>query len=87
MDIFAGAKARLLASCEYFTTYHLDIDGKAHLTCGDDSFQSFTVLSGSLKAAAGDYEVTFHKGETAFLPAGLGKYTLKGTGDLILSKL
>ncbi|MCI6084904.1 type I phosphomannose isomerase catalytic subunit [Selenomonas sp.] len=87
MDIFAGADARLLASCEYFTTYHLDVDGKAYLFCGEDSFQSFTVLAGSVKAEAGDYEVTFHKGETAFLPAGLGKYTLKGKGELILSKL
>ena len=87
MDIFAGADARLLASCEYFTTYHLDVDGKAHLFCGEDSFQSFTVLAGSVKAEAGDYEVIFEKGETAFLPAGLGKYTLKGKGELILSKL
>ena len=87
MDIFAGAKARLLASCEYFTTYHVAIDGKAHLFCGDDSFQSFTVLSGKLELTAGDDEVTYQKGETAFLPAGLGKYTLKGEGDLILSKL
>lgn len=87
MDIFAGAKARLLASCEYFTTYHVAIDGKAHLFCGDDSFQSFTVLSGKLELTAGDDEVTYQKGETAFLSAGLGKYTLKGEGDLILSKL
>ena len=87
MDIFAGAKARLLASCEYFTTYHVAIDGKAHLFCGDDSFQSFTVLSGKLELTEGDDEVTYQKGETAFLPAGLGKYTLKGEGDLILSKL
>ena len=87
MDIFAGAKARLLASCEYFTTYHVAIDGKAHLFCGDDSFQSFTVLSGKLMLEAGDDEVTYQKGETAFLPAGLGKYTLKGTGDFVLSKL
>ena len=87
MDIFAGAKVRLLASCEYFTTYHIDVDGKAHLFCGEDSFQSFTVLSGSIKIEAGEDEVSFTKGETAFLPAGLGKYTLKGKGDLILSKL
>ena len=87
MDIFAGAKARLLASCEYFTTYHLDIDGEAHLFCGADSFQSFTVLTGRLVLLAGEDEVTYEKGETAFLPAGLGAYTLEGAGDLILSKL
>lgn len=88
VDIFAGAKARLLASCEYFTTYHLTVDGKAVLMCGDDSFQSFTVLDGGLevKDAAGT-KVKFKKGETCFLPAGIGRYKLEGKAEIILSKL
>ena len=87
MDIFADTQARLLASCEYFTVYELEIDGTSHLTAGKDSFQSFTVLDGSVQLHAGDAELTFKKGETSFLPAGLGAYTLTGKARLVLSKI
>lgn len=87
MDIFADTQARLLASCEYFTVYELEIDGTSHLTAGEDSFQSFTVLDGSVQLQAGDAELTFKKGETSFLPAGLGAYTLMGKARLVLSKI
>ena len=87
IDIFADTEARLLASCEYFTVYELEIDGTSHLTAGEDSFQSFTVLDGSVQLQAGDAELTFKKGETSFLPAGLGAYTLMGKACLVLSKI
>ena len=87
IDIFAETEARLLASCEYFTVYELEIDGTSHLTAGEDSFQSFTVLDGSVQLQAGDAELTFKKGETSFLPAGLGAYTLMGKARLVLSKI
>ena len=87
IDIFAETEARLLASCEYFTVYELEIDGTSHLTSGEDSFQSFTVLDGSVQLQAGDVELTFKKGETSFLPAGLGAYTLMGKARLVLSKI
>ena len=79
---------RLLASCEYFTTYHITVDGKTSLFCGDDSFQSFTVLDGSLTIKDGNgNKEALAKGETVFLPAGLGRYKLKGKAEIILSKL
>ena len=87
MDIFADTQARLLASCEYFTVYELEIDGTSHLTAGEDSFQSFTVLDGSVQLQAGNAELTFKKGETSFLPAGLSAYTLTGKARLVLSKI
>ena len=87
IDIFVDTQARLLASCEYFTVYELEIDGTSHLTAGEDSFQSFTVLDGSVQLQAGDVELTFKKGETSFLPAGLGAYTLMGKARLVLSKI
>ena len=87
IDIFEGTAARLLASCEYFTVYELDVDGTSHLTAGEDSFQSFTVLDGSVILRTADSELTFQKGETSFLPAGLGAYTLTGKARLVLSKI
>ena len=87
IDIFADTEARLLASCEYFMVYELEIDGTSHLTAGEDSFQSFIVLDGSVQLHAGDAELTFKKGEPSFLPAGLGAYTLTGKARLVLSKI
>ncbi|RGS72264.1 class I mannose-6-phosphate isomerase [Mitsuokella sp. AF21-1AC] len=87
IDIFADTKARLLASCEYFTVYELEVDGTSHLTAGRDSFQSFTVLDGEVTLKAGAAELSFKKGESSFLPAGLGDYTLSGKASLILSKV
>ena len=87
IDIFEGTAARLLASCEYFTVYELDVDGTSHLTAGEDSFQSFTVLDGSVTLRTADSELIFQKGETSFLPAGLGAYTLTGKARMVLSKI
>lgn len=87
VDIFADTKARLLASCEYFTVYGLEVDGTSHLTAGMDSFQSFTVLEGQVTLKCGETELTFTKGESSFLPAGLGSYMLSGKASLILSKI
>ena len=59
----------------------------SHLTAGKDSFQSFTVLEGEVTLKAGETELNFKKGESSFLPAGLGNYTLTGKAQLILSKV
>jgi mannose-6-phosphate isomerase len=88
-DIFAGASVRQLAACEYFTTYEAEVDGEASFQCGEDSFQSFTVLDGKLLLTPqnGSEAVSLAKGESVFLPAGLGTYQLKGKAKFVLSKL
>jgi mannose-6-phosphate isomerase len=85
IDILADCKAQLIASCEYFTVYHFDLDGSLQLKAGEESFQSFTVLEGDITLVWADGELTLKKGESVFLPAGLGKYELRGKGDFILS--
>ena len=88
-DIFPGVSVRQLAACEYFTTYEAEVDGEADFLCGKDSFQSFTVLDGELLLTPqnGSGAVSLVKGESVFIPAGLGKYQLKGKAKLVLSKL
>nr|WP_304101002.1 type I phosphomannose isomerase catalytic subunit [Mitsuokella multacida] len=87
MDIFDGAKARLLASCDYFTVYELAIEDTVRLFAGEESFQALTVLSGAVTLVAGDEVLSLGKGESAFLPAGLGRYEVTGFGKLLLSKV
>ena len=87
IGLFADADVDLLAACEYFTVYHFDLKGKAELKAGRESFQSVTVLSGALHLGAAGGDVELGKGETAFLPAGMGKYSVEGTAEFILSEV
>lgn len=87
IDIFSGAEVRLLAACDYFTVYHLSVAGKCSLTAGTDSFHALTVLDGSLILRAETGDLHIQKGESVFLPAGLGRYEMYGNGELILSKI
>lgn len=86
-SICTGAKSRLLAACDYFTVYHLVIDGACVLTVGDDSFQCLTLLSGNLTLRTDTDALSLQKGESVFLPAGMGACRLTGTAELILSKI
>lgn len=87
IDIIPGLDMKLLAECEYFTAYHATLKGEASLKAGSESFQTFTILSGSLKLTSGDTVLDFYKGESVFIPAGLGIYTLTGDATFILSKM
>lgn len=87
IDIIPGLDMKLLAECEYFTAYHATLKGEASLKAGSESFQTFTVLSGILKLTSGDTVLDFYKGESVFIPAGLGIYTLTGDATFILSKM
>ncbi len=78
-----GYTETLLAQCEYFRVNKLDIAEKAELSADESSFQSLLVLSGSFEADGRRLE----KGESFFVPAGSGGYTLRGAGEVILTDL
>lgn len=82
-------KGELLASCEYFTTYSVNVEGSASLEADESSFQTFTVLEGSLTLTAGEQAeaLEMQAGQTVFLPAGMGSYQLRGRGHLIFTTL
>lgn len=87
LDVVGGGRVKLLAACDYFTVYHLRTAGECTLTAGADSFHALTVLDGGLTLCANREELSVQKGETVFLPAGLGRYDLRGSGEAILSKI
>ena len=82
-----GCTKKLLSKCEYFTVYKIDIEKSAEFNADETSFESILVLEGdvTLKSTHGD--ITLKKGETAFLPAGLGKYTIEGKSQAILTRI
>ncbi len=91
--VLAGVDVSLLKQSPYFTVYRFDVHGCADEEAGnielfvsDTSFQALTVLAGDLQVHAGGYELSLTQGESAFLPAGLGRCHLSGKGSLLLSK-
>ena len=78
-----GYSETLLASSEYFNVNKLDVQSAAQLEATDASFNSILVLSGSFKLG----DLTLGKGDSCFIPAGYGKYTLEGSGEAILTDI
>ena len=87
IDIFPHMAVKLLAECEYFTVYHASLEGESQLHAGEDSFQCLTVLAGSLQLSWKQESLNLVKGNTVFVPAGLGSYQVTGQAEFILSKL
>lgn len=71
-----------LARCEYFTTDRLD--GDFVDCCDDESFTSLLVLEGEGTLCCGDESVCAVKGDSFFLPAESGDYSLCGSGMSVM---
>lgn len=82
-----GCKKQLLSKCEYFTVYKIDIEKSAEFCADNTSFECILVLEGEVKLSCGENELTLSKGETAFIPAGCGKYTLTGNCEAVLTRI
>jgi mannose-6-phosphate isomerase len=65
-----------LARCEYFT---VDVfEGAQKDLCDDESFTSLLILEGSGTIQNGSEQMTIQKGDSLFLPAASGEYTITG---------
>lgn len=77
----------LLAECDSFTTRLLSVTGSAPLCAGAESFHSLLCLDGEGAVIWDGKAVAFQKGDSLFLPAGLGDYRIAGGAKLILTTL
>lgn len=77
---------RLIAVCDYFSVKELSVDDIAGLECSEKSYQALVCVDGSLEFASGDDKEILYAGETVFLPAGFGKYTLNGKGKVLITE-
>lgn len=82
-----GCEAAKLADCKYFNVDILKVKGEAHLVADETSYHSLLVLEGELKVVAEGESLALAKGESLFIPASTGAYTLKGEGQVILSRI
>ena len=82
-----GATDTLLATCEYFTVHELALDGVLNENADDKSFICYTCIDGSAVITAADEKVAIKKGESVFVPAGMGAFTVEGKAALIDSRV
>lgn len=74
----AGAKKTYLTGCEYFKMTLTEVDGEFEDYSCEKTFVSLLVLDGEGKLISDTVEIDLKKGSSIFIPAGYGKYTLKG---------
>lgn len=77
---FSGTAKRtpdLLATCDKFTVYKHDISGEIEITADERSFVSISFTEGEGNIVFDGAFYPFKKGDTYFLPAGMGKAVIK----------
>lgn len=78
-----GYRRVLLGSCDYFTAQLLTIFSNASLHAGRSSFHALLCLSGEGTLRFEGGELAFGPGESMFVPAHFGDYTIDGVCELI----
>ncbi|HCU56025.1 MAG TPA: mannose-6-phosphate isomerase [Clostridiales bacterium] len=66
-------------SCEYFSCESVCLDGKKTLTADETSFVALVIMEGALSCDGKAYQ----KGDTVFVPAGYGAFTVEGKANFI----
>lgn len=84
---FDNATRSKLTSCDLFTMYELSIDGDYSSVSNADSFVSLLCLEGSGEVKSGNENLTMKKGESLFIPAGKGVFTVSGKIKLLETRL
>lgn len=75
----------MLAKCGFFTVYHKV--GAFSMTAGTESFVHLLCLDGSATLEWREGKMSVRKGESVFIPAGLGNFSMSDGADIIVSAL
>ncbi|MEE0867208.1 MAG: type I phosphomannose isomerase catalytic subunit [Clostridia bacterium] len=76
---------RLLGSCEYFAVKEIKLSGSRTLLADEKSYHALMVTEGEAMLESADCSEKMKAGETVFIPAGLGEYSLKGEATVLLT--
>lgn len=80
-----GCTITQLAACEYFNVKKLDVETSVLLEATSESFNAILFLSGDAAISYGEKKLEVKKGETVFIPASFGKYSIEGKCEAILT--
>lgn len=77
----------LLSQCDIFAFARVDVKDEADFIADKDSFVSLLCIEGNGVLEYGEETVTLYKGDSLFLPAGLGEYKLLGEISVLETKI
>ncbi len=80
LPVSEGTGVRLLADCSYFQVRELTVRDELSRFCGEESYHYLLAVKGEV--AVGDQSLK--AGESLFLCAGSGEYTVTGNGTVLL---
>ena len=83
----AGWTETALFTCDYFSAARLDVETRAALTCGGDSFRHLLCVEGEGAVVHGGVRYLLRQGDSYFLPAALGDYAVEGPCRVLLSRV
>ncbi|MGN1412319.1 MAG: type I phosphomannose isomerase catalytic subunit [Oscillospiraceae bacterium] len=84
---YDGYSIRKLIECDYFKTYLYNVDTQVSQSTDGTTFHSLTFLDGNGSIQYGDNNISVRKGDSIFIPANFGKYTVLGDVEYILSTI
>lgn len=84
---YKGYSSRLLSSCTYFTVHLIDLSEYAELCADTSSFEHLLVLEGEGKLEGKGFCTELKKGDSIFIPAGYGKFTVTGKCLIIKTRI
>ena len=81
---YPGCSRELLCRCKYFETERIQVTKGFSFSVREESFQVLICLEGYGQVGVdGDKPVRFTKGETVFLPAGIGRSLIIGDTSIL----
>ena len=87
IEKFDNATRSKLTSCDLFTMYELSVNGEYPSVCDEQSFVSLLCLEGNAEIECADEKLTMKKGESIFIPANKGKFTINGNVKILETRL
>lgn len=76
---------RLLGSCEYFAVKEIKLSENKTLFADEKSYHALIVAEGEAELKSECYYENIKAGETVFIPANLGKYSLCGKATILIT--
>lgn len=78
---------QLLTSCDLFTVWNISVQNEYAAAADEDSFVSLVVADGCGKITCGKDTLPAKKGDSFFLPANAGQFTLQGDMQVIETRV
>ena len=86
-NVFDGYTKTLLTECEYFTLYRVSVTAAYADAADGASFVSLVFTDGEGVYADADGEIPVKKGDSLFVPAGKGAFTVSGRVEFLRTNI